>query len=474
MTGQLVHVAQPQSQTQPQFQSQSQPQFQSQSQLQFQPQPQAPKKSHKTAIIASIIAGVVILLGILTYLAVTLLFSGPRATVEKACAKTFSEGGYLYDALKDIRGFGDEYTVTSNVNIGYSDSSIALYTQMGITEKDKQLAGTIEYSNSWFTIPEIEYKLQLDESELRLQIPTVDTHIFVYPYTGEKQGYLTEIVSTEDIQAIDSMLELMYNGNPSGDLENTELGVKLVKWYRTLVFEKIQEKEFNVNGSSQKCKGYAVKITGDDMEKLRTIYREYVENAMTEQLQSLGMSADEYTEAVFADIEDMEEATLRFYLYKKELAGIELETEGNIYQAAFHGGDFRTQSTELIVNDVTVCSIEGELDGDEETITMNLAGESATLTFNRSTGAYDLKAENAFEMNGTLSTGNKEMKLTVDQVAMEGDYADYTLSGDIAVTAGSVIDTMNGETFDIGNASEAEYNELFSDLNKLLYGLLGY
>ena len=64
-------------------------------------------------------------------------------------------------------------------------------------------------------------------------------------------------------------------------------------------------------------------------------------------------------------------------------------------------------------------------------------------------------------------------KLDVDQFALEGE-ADYTLSGDIAVTKGAVIDTMKGEAFDIGNASEAEYDELFDDLNQLLYGLLGY
>ena len=105
---------------------------------------------------------------------------------------------------------------------------------------------------------------------------------------------------------------------------------------------------------------------------------------------------------------------------------------------------------------------------------MDFSGDRAGVTYNRSTGAYDLKVENAFEMNGTLSFGNKERRLVVDQFAPEGDYSDYVLSGDIAVTEGAVIDTMKGETFDIGNASEEEYNELFDDLNQLLYGLLGY
>ena len=199
MTGQPIYTAQPQ----PQSQSQSQPQFQSQPQPQFQPQPQAPKKSHKTAIIVSIIVGVVVLLGILVFALAAVLFSNPRATVERACAKTFSEGGYLYDALKDVRGVGEEYTVTSNLQIDmqseYSDGSIAFYTQMGVVGKDKQLAGTIAYNNSWITIPEIEYKMQIDEHEARFQIPTVDSHVFTYNYTEEKRGYLTEIVSAEDL-----------------------------------------------------------------------------------------------------------------------------------------------------------------------------------------------------------------------------------------------------------------------------------
>ena len=458
MTGQPIYTAQPQ------FQS--------------QPQSQAPKKSHKTAIIVSIIVGVVVLLGILAFVLAAVLFSNPRTTVEKACAKTFSEGGYLYDALKDIRGFGKEYTVTSNIQIDmqseYSDSSIAFYTQMGVMGKDKQLAGTIEYNNSWITIPEIEYKMQIDEHEARLQIPTVDSHVFTYNYIEEKHGYLTEIASAEDLQMMDDALEMIYSSESPEDIKNTEFGVKLVNWYRSLKVKKSDAGQFEVDGNIRKCKGYALQVTQEDMNRFREIYQEYIGTTMADQLYALGMSAEEYTEQIFEDIQDMEDAALRFYIYQKELACVELESADDICQVVFHGGDYRTQNIEVIVNDVTVCSIEGELAGDEETITMDFSGDRAVVTYNRSTGAYGLKVENAFEMNGTLSLGSKEMKVVVDQLALEGDYSDYSLSGDIAVTKGAVIDTMKGETFDIGNASEAEYEELFDDLNQLLYGLLGY
>lgn len=437
-----------------------------------------PKKSHKTAIIVSIIAGVVVLLGILAFALAVVLFSNPRTTVERACAKTFSEGGYLYDAWKDVRGIGKEYTVTSNIQIDmqskYSDSSVALYTQMGVVGKDKQLAGTIEYNNSWITIPEIEYKMQIDEHEARLQIPTIDNHVFTYNYTEEKQGYLTETVSAEDLQAVDDVLEMIYSSEATEDIKNTELGVKLLELYRSLKVKKSEAGQFEVDGISRRCKGYAIQITQEDMNRFREIYQEYIGTTMADQLYALGMSAEEYTEQIFADIQDMETATLRFYVYQKELACVELEAAGDILQVVFHGGDFRTQNIELIVNAVTVCSVEGELAGDEERVTMDFSGDRAVVTYNRSTGAYDLKVENAFEMNGTLSFGNKERRLVVDQFAPEGDYSDYVLSGDIAVTEGAVIDTMKGETFDIGNASEEEYNELFDDLNQLLYGLLGY
>ena len=172
----------------------------------------------------------------------------------------------------------------------------------------------------------------------------------------------------------------------------------------------------------------------------------------------------------------MEDATIRFYVYQKELACVELEAAGDIYQVIFHGGDYRTQNMEILVNGAVVCTIEGTLAGDEESITVDFSGNHVEVTYNRSTEAYDIKSENTYEkieMNGSLSVGSKEIRLTVDQFALEGE-ADYTLSGDIAVTKGVVIDTMKGEIFDIGNASEAEYDELFDDLNQLLYGLLGY
>lgn len=466
MTGQPIHTAQPQSQSQPQFQPQS--------------QPRAQKKSHKTAIIVSIIVGAVVLLGILAFVLAAVLFSNPRATVERACAKTFSEGGYLYDALKDIHGFGEEYTVTSNILVTmhreYFDSSIAFYAQLGVEGKDKQLAGTIEYNNSFMPIPEIEYKMQIDEQEARFQIPTIDNHVFTYNYTEEKHGYLTEVGSAEQLQRIDDVLKMIYSSESPEDIKNTELGVKLTDFYRSLKVEKSDAGQFEVDGNIRKCKGYAIQVTQEDMNRFREIYQEYIETTMADQLHIIGMTAEEYTEQIFADIQDMETATIRFYVYQKKLACVELEFEGDVYQVVFHGGDYRIQNVELIVNDGTVCAIEGELAGDEESISVDFEEGRAEVTYNRSTGAYDIKLENTYEkikMNGILSIGNKEIRLTVDQFALEGE-SDYTLSGDIAVTKGAVIDTMKGETFDIGNAGEAEYSELFDNLNQMLDGLSEY
>lgn len=322
MTGQPIHIEQSQTQTQSQFQRQLQSESQSQSQPQFQPRPQSqePKKSHKMAIIVSIIAGVVVLLGILAFVLAAVLLSNPRTAVEKACAKTFSEGGYLYDTCRDFQGFEKDYTVTSNIKIAmqseYSDGSIILYTQLGVDGKDKQLAGTMAYNSAWINIPEIEYKLQIDANEVRLQIPSVDSHVFTYNYTEEKHGYLTEIASAEDLQAIDDVLKMIYSCESSGDIKNTESAVKLMNWYRSLKVEKSDAGQFEVDGNIRKCKGYAILVTREDMNRFREIYQEYVETAMTDRLHALGMSAEEYTEQIFADIQDIEDATIRFYVYQ--------------------------------------------------------------------------------------------------------------------------------------------------------------
>ena len=119
-------------------------------------------------------------------------------------------------------------------------------------------------------------------------------------------------------------------------------------------------------------------------------------------------------EQIFADIQDMEDATIRFYVYQKELACVELEAAGDIYQVIFHGGDYRTQNMEILVNGAVVCTIEGTLAGDEESITVDLSGNHVEVTYNRSTEAYDIKSENTYEkieMNGSLSVGSKEIRL---------------------------------------------------------------
>lgn len=444
----------------------------------YETQAQPPQKSHKMAILISIIVGAIVLIGILAVVLVTVLFSNPRAAVEKACVKTFSEGGYLYDVWKDAESFGDEYTVTSNVTMDmkseYSEGSVSFDTQISVVGNDKQAAGTIEYNNAWITIPEIEYKVQLDDHELRLQIPTIDSHVFAYGYTGEKQGYLVKMIPAENIQIIDETLKTIYESSPSLDMKDTDLGEKLASWYRSLSFEKVQAKEFEVDGADRKCKGYAVSITQDEMQSLQQIYQEYVDVTMADQLKMLGMSAEEYTQELFADIQNMEEARVYFYLYDKELACIELQSDSSNCQVVFHGGDYRTQSIELLTDGDRVCSVTGTLDGDKETVTLDVQGDQMVLTYDRSSGAYSIDVENILEMNGTFSADKKERTLTVEKLALEGDYSDYTFSGDVTVTGGAVMDTMKGEIFDIGNADEEEYQELFNDLNQLLYGLLGY
>ncbi len=128
---------------------------------------------------------------------------------------------------------------------------------------------------------------------------------------------------------------MIYSSESSGDIKNTESAVKLMNWYRSLKVEKSDAGQFEVDGNIRKCKGYAILVTREDMNRFREIYQEYVETAMTDRLHALGMSAEEYTEQIFADIQDMEDATIRFYVYQKELACVELEAAGDIYQVIF-------------------------------------------------------------------------------------------------------------------------------------------
>ena len=396
-----------------------------------------PKKSHKTAIIVSVIAGVVVLLCITVAVLAANVFLNPRTVVERAVVKTFSEGGYLYDTLGKIHDYGKEYAVESNLeldmNSEYSDSSIELYARLDVEDNEKQLAGTIEYNNSWLLLPEIEYRLQLDDNELRLQVPTVDSRIFTYSYTEEKSGYLSETVSAEELQYADQILKLLSECEPSEEFSDSELGEDFIDWCRGLQFEKIESADFEIDGDMHKCKGYSVQITGDDVT----------------------------------------DATIRFYIYKRMLACVEMETSSETFMVEFHGGDYRAQNVDITENGTLICSIDGTLLDDTETINADFQGHTASLQYDRATGACELCVDQLFEMKGVLSVEKKEISFTMDQVTFEGDYSDYALSGDFTMMKGARIDSMQGEVFDIGNADEEDYNELLDGLSDIFYELIG-
>ncbi len=130
------------------------------------------------------------------------------------------------------------------------------------TQGEKSVSGNVR----WNEFGETELLAVLDESSLKVQIPTFGELVFVYPYEGEKSDFLVRTAGEEQLDNVDAVLRFLYAPtNAPGEGERTLSDLQ--ELLDDLEFEEYDEAERETEDGTA-CKAYSVTASNDMLRGL--------------------------------------------------------------------------------------------------------------------------------------------------------------------------------------------------------------
>ena len=272
------------------------------------------------------------------------------------------------------------------------------------------------------------------------------------------------------------LLEYFYN-TKSNTNASKEFYDALLDEYKTLDFEEVKEAKFEVDGKDRACEGYKTVITKKNIQNLIDAYEEATSEEL-EELEELMLDLDpSYTAESYAEafdelkeeLEDMPNVTATFYLYDNKLACVELQPKGDkAVQIQFLGGDRRAQNMRIVDEDGYVgFEMIGEKDGSTETFEL-FADEMSILSFeyDSKSGDFSLYSDEV-SVSGTIESDRNGLTIVINEFSDE--YDSYDFEGSISLKKGADFKKLDGDKFDIGNASEDELMDLMTEISDNLY-----
>lgn len=450
-------------------------------------QPKAPKKGvpKKLLLGIGIGCGAAAVVGIVIFVVSQLLLSNPVAKIGTAAMNTFN-GGELIKVVNpsgviNPNGMGVELLLDVD---GDTVEMSAAY-QMS---KSGKIANAKIDAEIYGEKIALEGTVELDKDKIALGVPQLGDKVFTYYYTKENDGFLIDEADDDVIEMLNEGLTKIYEFGFSGDSEEAEKAMlKLITdELATIETEELEKDKFEVDGKKVQCGGYMLTITEDNMlnivDGMAGIYDEYYASSMEDLLDEMYVDMDDYFDELEYTFEDMPDIELSFYLYKKQIACVKMEADGEdgaVY-VYFYGGDYPAQNMEVIAeyddDEYSICKVEGSIKNQVETITLEVDEEEiCEINYNQKTGELEVSGGEYTEFDLSAVVNRKGNTLTFEVNDLEVDGVD--LSGTVSISGDVNIKSLKGKEFDIGNASEDDFEDLADELqdfiedNEMLYYL---
>lgn len=416
----------------------------------------APKKKGIFKPVLGVVAGVAVV-GIVAFAGIKSgIFLGKGDKVLVAVSNTVMEETHL---SKDFAAFAknlasDKFTMTMSLKAGGEGGEIE-YSQKS---NDKQLKGEVEIDNV-----DIEFIGLLDENKLSVQVPSFIDTVFTYNYKKKKDGYLVEEAGEDTIEALDNMLNTLYSAKEQKNMAK-DVSKDILSEYKDLKFEKVSKEEYEVDGKDRKCKGYKTTITGENIQNVIENIEKIIDEEYGEVFQNAGAEIeDTYDDImdVFDDVseefDDMPDIDATFYIYKNKLACINLDDEIEIQ---FLGGDTRMQNMKICVEDKDILEIKGHTDSETEKLTLyEYDKKVASMEYDYKEGSLEIESAGS-TINAEIDVSRKGATFRLEDISGSFDDVDF----EISVNKGAKIQKLDGEEFDIGNASEDDFEDIVEDI----------
>lgn len=402
----------------------------------------APKKSNKKLIIGIVIVAAVLLAGVVLYF----VLINTKGKIPSALIKTFGDLEHQNKVIEalDISELvaNQKYTVRFDVDTSVPEVGDTSVTAALTVNKDvAELSGDVDISY----IPTIEFTIQLDENELRATCPMIPDRLFIFDYKGQNKGYIDEFVSSDVIN--EGLAEVYENFFDDENLLSfADEITNLVEEYKDIEFEDIDDKEYTIDGKEVMCQGYKTHLN-----------KRVINNMLP------GFSG------IFNEVKGMD---IELYIYKDELAAVKFMPEDvdEDFELCFEGGDYRLQNISLLINGKEEGRFESKITGNVETASISgPLGEIISYEYDFGEGELTVDIPGFDSVNAKLIRDERKFSFELDYI----DIGDTYLGASIAITPDAKLSDMSGEEFDLGNATEEEFDELIDEIKDTVQGLLG-
>lgn len=428
-------------------------------------------------------AAVAVVGGTVTAAAMNGAFLSKPNKIMTAGVNTFQEAMLVEDLMEFAKiATTKEYTL--EVGAEYND----LEAQISCMVDGKKKGISAEVKGSLYaTSLDLEADLVLDKKDVSFYAPALGDVVYQYDYTKIPKGELFAEVSESDIQLVNELLEYLYNLEASSTIDSKDLYRAVMDEVKEMSIEKVDKKEFSINDKDKNCTGYEVRVKGKNLANILDNLYDLFEEQYKKELEKLAdiegaeldveeilSQMDEELADVKEDLREMEPVDVTFYLNGLTYAAIEAEVQDVKMQVLFEGGKRPTQNMRFKVEGETIAQIKGSTeDGidssriiveDETVLKIRHDKKSGVTRF--TVGDGDLAA--SFK----ISIKNERSSSKVKLYDIEGMGADG-IEVYIGLEKGAKFPSMRGEKFDIGSASEEDFEELVEKIEPVINQYFG-
>ena len=406
------------------------------------------------ALVWAICGGVAAVVLLVVALIATGIFRSDLTTISLAVANTFKDQPKFFEDLKvdDITKWVNDEKYT--VSVLAEDDEVTLNASVGVNPSEIRFAGEFEGDG----MPETDFVLAYSNKVVKAQLPSASDVVFVYDYTKMPTGYMADMIDEDDVEMINEALSTYW----STDTKKLQKKVTnaILKVAKDIKIEKIDSKQFKIDGKKRKCKGYSLVLTDDEVLDMLDAVDAVMEEELAEDVYDI---YDETLDEVRDSLREFPETEVEIYIYKNKLACINMimdDMDAEV-ELLFKGGDFRAQNMELTLdNGYSEYSMElnGKSDGSKEKYEVSVEGEDLlTFEYNRKNGDFSIESED-FEFEG---------KLLSEKNAVTVSFEVEDIEVNVSVSKGTNFEKIKGTEFNIGEASEDDYMDLYEDNEEL-------
>lgn len=298
---------------------------------------------------------------------------------------------------------------------------------------------------------EDNFEVCLLKNDIMFRVSDDSDDVFLYQYRKAPSVKLAEAAGEENIEALNTLIEKIYDEQLGRKLLKKDKDV-ILKKLRSLEFEKISSKKFDIKNKKRKCKGFSVEISKEDMmDVIQGIYEVHAkEMSDVYEVNNSWLSRIEWKDIeddLDDNFEDME-SEINFYLYKNKLVGIEWETEQYFVEVNLGGEDSILEEIEIVCQEYgqefADIKVDGKnRDGKEVYEIHKNDMEYANIT-------YDYEDEGKLEIQcvkrGIYLEADLEIKynkITADVESLVTEYDEF--KGTICIKKGGKVEKLEGE-----------------------------